>query len=197
MPKQKITREMVLEAAFAIAREQGPEQVLVKAIAQRLGCSVQPIYSYCDNMESLRSDLSQMAGAFLGQYLAEHVDRDHLFRSTGDAYLRFAKEEPHLFRLYFFRRRPPASSLAELCAQESNPRMAAFLQSSLGLSEADARALHLHMTIYTMGLSFLLSASGGTLSLGELQSQMEAAYGAFAGQGGLPMLNDNQKGETQ
>ena len=31
MPKQKITREMVLEAAFAIAREQGPEQGLVKA----------------------------------------------------------------------------------------------------------------------------------------------------------------------
>ena len=197
MPKQKITREMVLEAAFAIAREQGPEQVLVKAIAQRLGCSVQPIYSYCDNMESLRSDLSQMAAAVLGRYLAEHVDRDHLFRSTGDAYLRFAKEEPHLFRLYFFRRRPPASSLAELCAQESNPRMAAFLQSSLGLSEADARALHLHMTIYTMGLSFLLSASGGGLSLEELQQQMETAYAAFAGQAGLPMLNDNQKGETQ
>ena len=197
MPKQKITREMVLEAAFAIAREQGPEQVLVKAIAQRLGCSVQPIYSYCENMEALREDLSQIAGAFLGRYLAEHVDRDNLFRSTGDAYLRFAKEEPHLFRLYFFRRRPPASSLAELCAQESNPRMAAFLQSTLGLSEADARVLHLHMTIYTMGLSFLLSASGGGLSLEELQQQMETAYAAFAGQAGLPMLNDNQKGETQ
>ena len=159
MPKQKITREMVLEAAFAIAREQGPEQVLVKAIAQRLGCSVQPIYSYCNNMESLRSDLSQMAGAFLGRYLAEHVDRDHLFRSTGDAYLRFAKEEPHLFRLYFFRRRPPASSLAELCAQESNPRMQAFLQSPLGRREADARSLHPHTTTSPLGPLLLLPPS--------------------------------------
>ena len=197
MPKQKITRDMVLGAAFSIAREQGPEQVLVKAIAQRLGCSVQPIYSYCENMEALREDLSRMAGAFLGRYLAEHVDRDNLFRSTGDAYLRFAKEEPNLFRLYFFRRRPPAASLAQLCAQESNPRMAAFLQSALGLDEADARALHLHMTIYTMGLSFLLSASGGGLTLEELQRQMEAAYAAFAGQAGLPVPNHNQKGASQ
>ena len=197
MPKQKITREMVLEAALSVARESGPEQVLVKTIAQRLGCSVQPIYSYCENMEALREDLSQIAGAFLGRYLAEHVDRDNLFRSTGDAYLRFAKEEPNLFRLYFFRRRPPAASLAELCAQESNPRMAAFLQSTLGLSEADARALHLHMTIYTMGLAFLLSTSGGELPLAELQNQMEAAYAAFAGQTGLPIPDHNQKGASQ
>ena len=54
MPKQRITREMVLDAAFSIAREQGMEQVLVKNIAGRLGCSVQPIYSYCQSMEALR-----------------------------------------------------------------------------------------------------------------------------------------------
>lgn len=46
MPKQRITKEMVVEAAFEIAREQGMEQVVVKSIAARLNCSVQPIYSY-------------------------------------------------------------------------------------------------------------------------------------------------------
>lgn len=194
MPRQKITRDMVLEAAFAIAREQGPEQVLVKSIAQRLGCSVQPIYSYCDNMESLRGCLEQMAGDLLRQYLTEHVDRNDLFRSTGETYLRFAKEEPRLFRLYFFRRRPPSDSLAGLCAQESDPRMAAFLQNTLGLSEADAKALHLHMTIYTMGLAFLLSTSGGILPLPELERQTEAAYAAFAAQLGLPSIPEQQKG---
>ena len=33
MPKQRITKEMVVEAAFEIAREQGMEQVVVKSIA--------------------------------------------------------------------------------------------------------------------------------------------------------------------
>mgnify|MGYP000122732709 FL=1 len=47
MPKQKITREMVIEAAFDIARREGMEKVIVKNIADKLGCSVQPIYSYC------------------------------------------------------------------------------------------------------------------------------------------------------
>ena len=50
MPKQKITREMVIEAAFDIARREGMEKVIVKNIADKLGCSVQPIYSYCSNI---------------------------------------------------------------------------------------------------------------------------------------------------
>ena len=41
MPKQKITREMVVGAAFQLAREGGMERVLVKDIAARLGCSLQ------------------------------------------------------------------------------------------------------------------------------------------------------------
>ena len=53
MPKQKITKEMVVDAAFELAREGGMERVQVKPIAARLGCSVQPIYSYCRNMEGL------------------------------------------------------------------------------------------------------------------------------------------------
>lgn len=195
MPRQRITRQMVLETAFAIAREQGPEQVLVKNIVQRLDCSVQPIYSYCENMDALRRDLAQMAGEFLGRYLAEHVEPADLFRSTGEAYLRFAREEPHLFRLYFFRGRDPAPSLEALCARESNPAMADFLQKTLGLGPTAARTLHRHMTIYTMGLAFLLAASGGTLPPEELQCQMEAAYAAFSAQAGVPPAHTPQKGD--
>ena len=43
MPKQRITREMVVDAAFEIARSEGMEQVMVKTIAEKLHCSVQPI----------------------------------------------------------------------------------------------------------------------------------------------------------
>ena len=46
MPKQRITKEMVVEAAFTLARDGGMQEVTVKAIAEKIGCSVQPIYSY-------------------------------------------------------------------------------------------------------------------------------------------------------
>ena len=45
MPKQKITKEMIIETAFEIVRKEGLENLLVKNIAAKLNCSVQPIYS--------------------------------------------------------------------------------------------------------------------------------------------------------
>ena len=58
MPKQRITKEMVVNAAFEIARDGGMEQVMVKNIADKIGCSVQPIYSYCKNMDGLRMEVA-------------------------------------------------------------------------------------------------------------------------------------------
>ena len=75
MPKQKITREMVIEAAFDIARREGMEKVIVKNIADKLGCSVQPIYSYCSNMEGLKAALTERTGTFMKEYLAAHIKK--------------------------------------------------------------------------------------------------------------------------
>ena len=62
MPRQRITKEMVVEAAFSLAREGGMEKVLVKNIAERIGCSVQPVYCYCRNMDGLRADVVEYSG---------------------------------------------------------------------------------------------------------------------------------------
>ena len=63
MPKQRITKEMVVDTAFELARREGVEKVTVKALAESLGCSVQPIYSYCQSMDGLRAELPCAATA--------------------------------------------------------------------------------------------------------------------------------------
>ena len=100
MPKQKITKEMIVEAAFEIARNGGMEQVMVKNIADKLHCSVQPIYSYCKNMEGLRNDVIERVKQFVNDYAIEHIDKNNLFRSTGSMYVQLAKEEPNIFKMY-------------------------------------------------------------------------------------------------
>ena len=85
MPKQRITKEMIVDAAFEIARSRGMEQVMVKNIAHRLDCSVQPIYSYCKNMEGLRQEVAARVCQFIEEYTSARVDKHDLFRSTGKA----------------------------------------------------------------------------------------------------------------
>lgn len=179
MPKQRITKEMVVDAAFEIARSDGMEQVLVKNIADRIGCSVQPIYSYCQNMEGLRQDVIEKTVRFLHAYVAGHIDRADLFRSTGRAYIRLAREEPHLFKIFILHQRKGISSLEDLYESETSPQMAQCIADSLHISTEKARQLHLHMLIYTIGIGTVFSVTEPGISADEIYSQQEMAYQAF------------------
>lgn len=180
MPKQRITKDMVVEAAFRLARQGGMDAVRVKAIAQELGCSVQPIYGYCENMEGLRREVTARAGAFLRDYLHSRIDPDDPFRSTGLAYAGFAREEPHLYRLYFLRQREGLHSFDDIYQAEADPRIAETIARQRNIPPEAAQALHRHMIIYSTGLSFMLSVLGADADPEQTAAQLEEAQNAFA-----------------
>lgn len=179
MPKQRITKEMVVEAAFEIAREQGMEQVVVKSIAARLNCSVQPIYSYCKNMDGLKQDVAARTEDFIREFIAVRTDRKDLFRSIGRAHLQLAKEEPNLFKIFILHRRDGITSLEELYQKESSPSVAPFIAAQLGLTEQQARELHLNMLIYTIGIGTIFSVTTPGIPVEEIFAKHEGAFQAF------------------
>ena len=192
MPKQRITKEMVVDAAFEIARKGGMEQVIVKNIAEKLGCSVQPIYSYCTNMAGLRTEVEQKARQFLQAYLEAHSDPQDLFRSTGHAYLQLAKEEPQILRIFVLQKRANVSSLEELYQLETNPQVAKRIAADLNISIETTKQLHLHMLIYTIGIGTIFAVTTPGIPLGEIYAQQEEAYEMF-----LKQAIDGTKSRSQ
>ncbi len=179
MPKQRITKDMVVESAFEIARQGGMEQVLVRNIAARIGCSVQPIYSYCRNMDGLRREGTEQTSAFIRKYLAAHIDKNDLFRSTGQSWIRLAEEEPHLFKIFVFHQRDGISSLVDLYQSEAGSQTAGAIAKQLNIAETQARQLHLNMLIYTVGIGTILSVTTPGIPADEILAQQETAYQAF------------------
>ena len=179
MPKQKITREMVVEAAFELARESGLEQVIVRDIAKKLACSVQPIYSYCQNMEGLRRDVKNRSSRFVREYIAERLDKKDFFRSTGHAYIQLAVEEPNVFRMFVMDERININSLNELYESQTNPHVAQFIAETLEISIHKARILHMNMLIYTIGMGTILAGTSPGIGEEEVNIQQELAYQAF------------------
>lgn len=179
MPKQKITKDMVVSAAFELAKAGGMEQVLVKNIADKLGCSVQPIYSYCKNMEGLRQDVLNRITSFVREYLAAHIDKNDLFRSTGRAYIQIAKDEPNIFKMFILRQRNDISSFDDLYQSEANPKMAEVIAGELNIDVSQAKQLHLNMLIYTIGIGAIFSVTTPGISADEIFTQLEIAYQAF------------------
>lgn len=193
MPKQRITKEMVVNAAFEIARKDGMEQVMVKNIADKIGCSVQPIYSYCTNMDGLRQDVIAQVCRFIQEYVAAHIDGNNLFRSTGNAYIQLAKEEPHLFKIFILHQRDGISSLEDLYRTETNPHTAEFIANTLDISVAKAKQLHLNMLIYTIGIGTIFSVTTPGIAIEEILRQQENAYEAFVKQ----ILGDREENQHE
>ena len=181
MPKQRITKEMVVDTAFKIARQSGMDKVLVKSIADELGCSVQPIYSYCKNMNGLREEVGNKARDFIQEHVASHIDKSDLFRSTGRAYIQLAKEEPHILKIFILQERRNISSLKDIYETETNPQIAQAIAKELGISIETARQLHLNMLIYTIGLGTIFSVSSPGIPINEIYLQQEQAHQAFVG----------------
>ena len=192
MPKQRITKEMVVSAAFEIARNDGMEQVMVKNIADRIGCSVQPIYSYCKNMEGLRQDVIMKVESFIGEYVTMHIDKDDIFGSTGKAYIQLAKEEPHLYKIFILHKRSGIASLEDLYQSETNPYIAGVIAEKLNISMEQAKKLHLNMLIYTIGIGTIFSVTTPGISVDEIYEQQEMAYEAF-----LNLIIENGKGKQE
>lgn len=179
MPKQRITKEMVVDAAFEIARRDGMDRATVKAIAEKIGCSVQPIYSYCQNMDGLRNDVAEKAKNFVQEYIGKSIDRSDLFRSTGHAYIRIAKEEPHIFRMYLFQERKNVHSLTDVYQTETDPLVGEMIVRDLNIDSDAAKNLHLNMLIYTIGIGTIFSTASAGISEEEIFRQQEQAYDVF------------------
>lgn len=179
MPKQKITKEMVVEAAFEVAREYGMEQVMVKNIAEKLGCSVQPIYSYCKSMDGLKKDVMVRVRMFIQKYVAEHLDVTDMFRSTGRIYLQLAKEEPNIFKMFILQERENVSSLDDLYRSETNPNTANFIAEKMNISVEKAKQVHLNMLIYTIGIGTIFASTKPGIPAEEIFAYQEDAHKAF------------------
>jgi AcrR family transcriptional regulator len=64
-PKQSITREMIIDAAFSLVREKGISSLLVRGIAKKLHCSTQPVYSCFSNMKDHEASVVEKATDYI------------------------------------------------------------------------------------------------------------------------------------
>lgn len=101
-PKAKFTKEEIVGAALEIVREKGPEAVTTREIAAKLQISTRPIFTYFHTMEEVWAEIRLAAEARYEQYLEKGLQERIPFQGVGMQYLRFAREEPALYRLLFF-----------------------------------------------------------------------------------------------
>ena len=99
--KIKITKEMILEAAYELLDESGISAVAIKSIASRLGCSTQPVSWQFGSMTELKKELFHYAANRLYDPLTGIMSGKDAFEAfflSGKHYLSCACDHPNVFR---------------------------------------------------------------------------------------------------
>ncbi len=101
-PKPKITRDMVIAAAFEVARTTGAENINARTVSKKLNCSTQPVMYHFATIEDLKKAAYEKTDEYHTQYLMRIPETQEDFMlGIGLNYIRFAVEEPNLFRFLF------------------------------------------------------------------------------------------------
>ncbi len=100
-PKNKFTREEMTDAALRVLQRGGIHAVTAQSIAQELGISTRPIFTCFATMEEVRKELHRASEERYMKYVEAGMQSEIPFFGFGMQYLRFAKEEPELYRLLF------------------------------------------------------------------------------------------------
>ena len=100
-PKVKFQKEEIIEAALKVARKKGINAVTAREVALELGVSTRPIFTYYESMDQLRHDVYELAKEHYKIYVLRGLEGPIPFLGVWRQYLRFAKEEPELYRLLF------------------------------------------------------------------------------------------------
>ena len=171
--------EALVGAAFGLLRREGYLAVTARAVAQEMGCSVQPIYSAFGDMGTLIGELYDRSRAWVAEYDAKLLEgAADQFRAHGLAHIRLAREEPALFEFLYQSPYLRASTPDELLDLVGRPEALDGALEQCGNDEHKARQLYLNLAIYAHGLA-CMEASGMGLPEAEIGRLMDEAHAAF------------------
>ena len=175
--KVKVTKDMIIDAAFAIAREAGVESINARTVSERLHCSTQPVMYHFATIEELKRTVYAKADRYHSEYLMNLKSPSNgLTLGIGLNYIRFAIEEPHLFRFLFQSDYFSRSTLLELIDAEELAPVLSAMQSALGIGMEQTKKVFLTVFLFAHGYASIIANNSLKYDEELINSQLEQAY---------------------
>ena len=178
-PKEKVSKAMIEKAAFEMTREYGFSEVTARKLAERLGCSTQPIFRAYENMEELRTDLFYMSiDYFLKQMLAKK-SRTPAYMGLALSYVEFAKEEKNLFELIASVDDFGTQTVSEFLKSDEGDKILGRIRGNSNMSDSKGQELFTMFWMFVHGMAALIAGNRVNISEREVRTYITKAYEGF------------------
>ena len=175
--KAKVTKEMIVDAAFAIARETGAENINARTVSEKLNCSTQPVMYHFATIEELKRTVYAKADLYHSEYLMNiKKPANGAVLGIGMNYIRFAIEEPNLFRFLFQSDFFSGSTLLDLIDAEELAPVLSTMQGALGVDMEQTKRVFLTVFLFAHGYASIIANNSLKYDEAIIKSQLDQAY---------------------
>ena len=176
----KITKDMILEAAFDIVREKGLEEVSNRSIAKRLECSIRPIYYQFNNSDELKKELYNKIEKYFYKYIMDNmIDNIPYYRQVGINYIKFAREEKNFFKILFMGKSDYLPEGFVSKSEDDFKEISKLIKMSTKLNDDDIKSFHIKMWMFTHGIATLLATDTVLLTEEQISNLLSSQFQAL------------------
>ena len=173
--KIKISKDMILNAAFDIVKHHGIEKLSNRELANKLKCSIRPIYYQFENVEELQKELYTKIEKYFYKFLLDNMNNEiPKYKQVGINYIKFAKKEKKLFQTLFMSEVGVTPNAFVSKEGDDYKEIEKLIKISTNLKEDDIKDFHTKMWIFCHGIATLVA--NNTISLTDDQIQQLLSY---------------------
>lgn len=177
MPKAKITREMVVDAAFEVTRIMGSENVNARTVSEKLGCSTQPVMYHFARIEEMKRAVYEKADRFHTEYLMNITDpQEGVMLGIGLNYIRFAIREPNLFRFLFQSGFAVENSLLDMIDSEELVPVLSAMRGAMEMDMEQTKEVFLTIALFAHGYASIIANNSLEYDEKVVAKHLEQAY---------------------
>ena len=156
-PKTRVTEDSIISAAIEVARQNGFEHINARTVSGQLRCSTQPVMYHFLTIDNLKKAAYRQVDRLHTQYMMNTPPGQNPILGIGMNYIRFAVEEPQLFRFLFQSGYAEENSLLEMVDSEELVPVLAAMQADAGLSMEKIRNVFITVALFAHGYASIIA----------------------------------------
>ena len=156
-PKVRITKDIIRDAAVEVVRQSGFENINARTVSALLHCSTQPVIYHFSTIENLKRAAYEKADQMHSEYMMRIRPGQEPVLGIGLNYIRFAVEEPQLFRFLFQSGYAKESNLPEMVDSDGLILVLAAMGETSGLSMRKIKEVFITVALFAHGYASIIA----------------------------------------
>lgn len=170
--KPKYTKEQLIDAALAITREEGFSEVCARTLGERLGTAPATVFTHYDSVEEIREATRKAAHKIYCDYIDKGLSDPLPFKGCGMQFVRFAVNEPNLFKIIFMKEFTGGVYDDYLVSEGNQEKFIGAIIKTFNLPHDKAEFMYRNMLMYAHGMASMIATGGITFTEEQISTML-------------------------